>query len=98
VGGLARFNGQTVMVIGHQKGRDTNDKIFRNFGMPRPEGYRKALRLMKLAEKFGVPLLPRSSTRRAHIPALARKSAASRKRSARTSMRWRDCACRSWCR
>ena len=50
VGGLARFNGQSVMVIGHQKGRDTNDKIFRNFGMPRPEGYRKALRLMKLAE------------------------------------------------
>jgi len=57
VGGLARFNGQSVMVMGHQKGRDTNDKIFRNFGMPRPEGYRKALRLMKLAEKFGIPLL-----------------------------------------
>jgi acetyl-CoA carboxylase carboxyl transferase subunit alpha len=57
VGGLARFNNQTVMVIGHQKGRDTNDKIFRNFGMPRPEGYRKALRLMKLAEKFAIPLL-----------------------------------------
>src|SRR5690349_24238850 len=57
VGGLARFNGQTVMVIGHQKGRDTNDKIYRNFGMPRPEGYRKALRLMKLAEKFAIPLL-----------------------------------------
>ena len=57
VGGLARFNNQSVMVIGHQKGRDTNDKIFRNFGMPRPEGYRKALRLMKLAEKFGIPLL-----------------------------------------
>jgi len=57
VGGLARFNGQTVMVIGHQKGRDTNEKIARNFGMPRPEGYRKALRLMKLAEKFGVPLV-----------------------------------------
>src|SRR3954469_2875783 len=57
VGGLARFNGQSVMVIGHQKGRDTTDKIHRNFGMPRPEGYRKALRLMKLAEKFGVPLL-----------------------------------------
>ncbi len=57
VGGLARFNGQSVMVIGHQKGRDTNDKIYRNFGMPRPEGYRKALRLMKLAEKFGVPIL-----------------------------------------
>ena len=57
VGGLARFNGQSVMVLGHQKGRDTNDKIYRNFGMPRPEGYRKALRLMKLAEKFGIPLL-----------------------------------------
>ncbi len=57
VGGLARFNGQTVMVIGHQKGRDTKERQFRNFGMPRPEGYRKALRLMKLAEKFGVPLL-----------------------------------------
>ena len=55
--GMARFNGQSVIVIGHQKGRDTNDKIFRNFGMPRPEGYRKALRLMKLAEKFAIPLL-----------------------------------------
>ena len=57
VGGLARFNGQSVMVLGHQKGRDTSEKIFRNFGMPRPEGYRKALRLMRLAEKFGIPLL-----------------------------------------
>jgi acetyl-CoA carboxylase carboxyl transferase subunit alpha len=57
VGGLARFNGQSVMVIGHQKGRDTKDKIFRNFGMPRPEGYRKALRLMKLAEKFSIPVM-----------------------------------------
>jgi acetyl-CoA carboxylase carboxyl transferase subunit alpha len=57
VGGLARFNGQTVMVIGHQKGRDTKERQYRNFGMPRPEGYRKALRLMKLAEKFGVPLI-----------------------------------------
>jgi acetyl-CoA carboxylase carboxyl transferase subunit alpha len=56
VGGLARFNEQTVMVIGHQKGRDTKEKIYRNFGMPKPEGYRKALRLMKLAEKFGVPV------------------------------------------
>src|SRR5262247_2870041 len=56
VGGLARFNGETCMVIGHQKGRDTKEKIFRNFGMPKPEGYRKALRLMKLAEKFGVPV------------------------------------------
>jgi|SRR4051794_3862992 acetyl-CoA carboxylase carboxyl transferase subunit alpha len=57
VGGLARFNDQTVMVIGHQKGRDTKEKIHRNFGMPKPEGYRKALRLMRLAEKFSVPLL-----------------------------------------
>ncbi|MCC7549169.1 MAG: acetyl-CoA carboxylase carboxyltransferase subunit alpha [Burkholderiales bacterium] len=57
VGGLARFAGQSVMVIGHQKGRDTKDKLFRNFGMPRPEGYRKALRLMRLAEKFGVPVM-----------------------------------------
>jgi len=57
VGGLARFNGQSVMVIGHQKGRDTKEKIQRNFGMPRPEGYRKAKRLMRLAEKFGVPVL-----------------------------------------
>ncbi|CUA82700.1 MULTISPECIES: acetyl-CoA carboxylase carboxyltransferase subunit alpha [Gulbenkiania] len=57
VGGMARFNGQAVMVIGHQKGRDTKEKIYRNFGMPRPEGYRKALRLMKLAEKFGLPVV-----------------------------------------
>ncbi len=57
VGGLARFNGQPVMVIGHQKGSDTKEKLYRNFGMPRPEGYRKALRLMRLAEKFGIPLM-----------------------------------------
>jgi acetyl-CoA carboxylase carboxyl transferase subunit alpha len=57
VGGLARFGSQAVMVIGHQKGRDTKDKLYRNFGMPKPEGYRKALRLMKLAEKFGLPVM-----------------------------------------
>ena len=56
VGGLARFNGQSCVVIGHQKGRDTKEKIIRNFGMPRPEGYRKALRLMRLAEKFNLPV------------------------------------------
>jgi acetyl-CoA carboxylase carboxyl transferase subunit alpha len=56
VGGLARFNGQAVMVLGHQKGRDTKERALRNFGMPKPEGYRKALRLMKLAEKFRLPL------------------------------------------
>ncbi|MGQ9860633.1 MAG: acetyl-CoA carboxylase carboxyltransferase subunit alpha [Thiobacillaceae bacterium] len=57
VGGIARFEGEPVMVIGHQKGRDTKEKILRNFGMPRPEGYRKALRLMRLAEKFRLPVL-----------------------------------------
>ncbi len=56
VGGLARFDGQSCVVIGHQKGRDTKEKIYRNFGMPRPEGYRKALRLMRLAERFGLPV------------------------------------------
>lgn len=56
VGGLARLNGQSCVVIGHQKGRDTKEKIRRNFGMPRPEGYRKALRLMEMAEKFSLPI------------------------------------------
>ena len=56
VGGLARFNGTACVVIGHQKGRDTKEKIARNFGMPKPEGYRKALRLMRLAEKFSLPV------------------------------------------
>lgn len=54
---MGRFNGQPVIVIGHQKGRDTKEKVARNFGMPRPEGYRKALRVMKLAERFGMPVL-----------------------------------------
>ncbi len=57
VGGLARFGSQSVMVIGHQKGRDTKEKLHRNFGMPKPEGYRKALRLMRLAERFSVPVM-----------------------------------------
>ncbi|MGD2084113.1 MAG: acetyl-CoA carboxylase carboxyl transferase subunit alpha [Chromatiales bacterium] len=57
VGGLARLEGRPVMVIGHQKGRDTKEKIYRNFGMPRPEGYRKALRLMHMAERFKLPIL-----------------------------------------
>ncbi len=56
VGGLARFDGEPCVVVGHQKGRDTKEKILRNFGMPRPEGYRKALRLMQLAEKFSLPV------------------------------------------
>ncbi len=57
IGGLARFDGKPVMVIGHQKGRDTKEKVARNFGMPRPEGYRKALRLMQMAEKFSLPVI-----------------------------------------
>ncbi|MCF5950759.1 acetyl-CoA carboxylase carboxyltransferase subunit alpha, partial [Xanthomonas perforans] len=57
VGGLGRIDGRPVVIIGHQKGRDTKTKVARNFGMPRPEGYRKALRLMKLAERFRLPLL-----------------------------------------
>jgi acetyl-CoA carboxylase carboxyl transferase subunit alpha len=57
VGGLARLDSQPVMVMGHQKGRDTREKVFRNFGMPNPEGYRKALRLMKMAEQFRLPVI-----------------------------------------
>ncbi len=57
IGGLARLDGRPVMVIGHQKGRDTKERTMRNFGMPRPEGYRKAMRLMKLAERFKLPII-----------------------------------------
>jgi acetyl-CoA carboxylase carboxyl transferase subunit alpha len=57
VGGLARFDGRPIMLIGHQKGRDTKERVRRNYGMPKPEGYRKALRLMKLAERFRLPLV-----------------------------------------
>ncbi len=57
IGGVARLDGKPVMLIGHQKGRNTTEKLFRNFGMPRPEGYRKALRLMEMAERFNMPLL-----------------------------------------
>src|ERR671939_142980 len=57
IGGWARLDDDTVMVIGHQRGRDTKEQLRRNFGMPHPEGYRKALRLMKLAEKFHVPVV-----------------------------------------
>ena len=66
VTGLARFNGQGVAVMGHQKGRDTNSKITRNFGMPRPEGYRKAQRLVKLAEQFSLPIFTFIDTPGAH--------------------------------
>ena len=89
VGGLARFNGQPCMVLGHQKGRDTKERTARNFGMSRPEGYRKALRLMKLAEKFGLPVFTFVDTP-APIRASAPKSAASPRPSAATSSRWRS--------
>src|SRR3979411_535487 len=56
-GGLGRLDGRAVMIIGHQKGRDTKERVRRNYGMPKPEGYRKALRLMRLAERFGLPLV-----------------------------------------
>ena len=74
IGGLARFEGRPVMVIGHQKGRDTKEKVARNFGMPRPEGYRKALRLAKMAEKFCLPIIT-SSTRPAPTRASAPRNA-----------------------
>src|SRR5215471_16230205 len=57
VGGLGRLENRPVMIIGHQKGRDTKERVRRNYGMPKPEGYRKALRLMRLAERFGLPLV-----------------------------------------
>ncbi|MGH8299823.1 MAG: acetyl-CoA carboxylase carboxyltransferase subunit alpha [Steroidobacteraceae bacterium] len=66
VGGLARIAGRPIMVIGHQKGRDTKERVRRNYGMPKPEGYRKALRLMRLAERFGLPLITLIDTPGAH--------------------------------
>jgi acetyl-CoA carboxylase carboxyl transferase subunit alpha len=66
VGGLARIEGRAIMVIGHQKGRDTKERVRRNYGMPKPEGYRKALRLMHIAERFGLPLLTLIDTQGAY--------------------------------
>ena len=66
VGGLGRIDGRTVMIIGHQKGRDTKERVRRNYGMPKPEGYRKALRLMRLAERFGLPLVTLIDTQGAY--------------------------------
>ena len=66
VGGWARLGGVSVMVIGHQKGRDTKERVRRNYGMPKPEGYRKALRLMRLAERFGLPLVTLIDTQGAY--------------------------------
>ncbi|HZO23987.1 MAG TPA: acetyl-CoA carboxylase carboxyltransferase subunit alpha [Steroidobacteraceae bacterium] len=66
VGGLARLDDRALMIIGHQKGRDTKERVRRNYGMPKPEGYRKALRLMRLAERFGLPLLTLIDTQGAY--------------------------------
>jgi acetyl-CoA carboxylase carboxyl transferase subunit alpha len=66
VGGLGRIDGRAVMIIGHQKGRDTKERVRRNYGMPKPEGYRKALRLMRLAERFGLPLVTLIDTQGAY--------------------------------
>ena len=66
VGGLCRIEGRAIMIIGHQKGRDTKERVRRNYGMPKPEGYRKALRLMRLAERFGLPLVTLIDTQGAY--------------------------------
>ena len=90
VGGLARLDGMPVMVIGHQKGRDTKENIRRNFGMPRPEGYRKALRLMKLAERFRILLL-HSLIHRVLILELTLKSAINPKPLRVIFLKWQIC-------
>lgn len=86
VGGIARLDGRPVMIIGHQKGRETKEKIRRNFGMPAPEGYRKALRLMEMAERFNMPIITFIDTPGAY-PGLAPKSVVSLKPSHATCAR-----------
>ena len=86
VGGIARLDGRPVMIIGHQKGRETKEKIRRNFGMPAPEGYRKALRLMEMAERFNMPIITFIDTPGAYR-VLALKSAVSLKPSHATCAR-----------
>ena len=87
VGGLARFNGEPCVVMGHQKGRDTKERARRNFGMPRPEGYRKALRFMRLAEKFGLPIFTFIDTP-VLILVLAPKSVVNLRRLVKTYTLW----------
>ncbi len=88
VGGLAKLEEVEIAVIGQQKGRDINQRRYRNFGMPKPEGYRKALRLMKMAEKFGRPIVTFIDTP-GHIRELMPKSAGRRKQSLIISVKWR---------
>jgi len=87
IGGIARLNGKPVVVIGHEKGRDTKEKIKRNFGMPRPEGYRKAKRLMELAERFKLPVITFIDTPGAY-PAWVLKSVGKAKLSRVTCLLW----------
>jgi acetyl-CoA carboxylase carboxyl transferase subunit alpha len=97
IGGLARLDDQPLVVIGHEKGHDTKSRIERNFGMARPEGYRKAIRLMEMAGRFGLPVLTLVDTPGAY-PARARRSAGSRRPSRarpRPASRWRCPSCRS---
>ena len=93
--GMARFHGEEVMVIGTQKGRDTKQKVHRNFGLPNPEGYRKALRAMKIAEKFRRPIFTFVDMHRSQSRVWARKSADRRKPLPATCARWRACRFRS---
>ncbi len=94
VGGLARFNGQPCVVLGHQKGRDTKERGLRNFGMARPEGYRKALRLMRTAEKFGLPIFTFVDTPGAY-PGIGAEERGQSRPSGATSSRWPSSRCRS---
>jgi len=94
VGGLARFQGTPCMVIGHQKGRDTKERAMRNFGMPRPEGYRKALRLMRLAEKFSLPVFTFVDTPGAY-PGIGAEERGQSRPSATTCTPWPSSRCPS---
>src|SRR3990167_161247 len=94
VGGFAKLDGRTVLVLGHQKGRDAKENIMRNFGSAHPEGYRKALRLMKMAEKFELPIVVFVDTPGAY-PGVGAEERARRMRSLPISARWPACACRS---
>jgi len=93
--GFALFHDRPVCVIGHQKGRDTKEKIYRNFGMPKPDGYRKALRVMRMAAKFSRPILTFVDTPGAY-PASRPRSAARPRPSRTTCGRWPACGHRSW--
>ena len=94
IGGPASFRGRSVMVIGHEKGRDTDSRLKHNFGMARPEGYRKAIRLMEMAERFNMPVITLVLIHRGHIQGSGRKSAAKLKRSLPQPRSALVCACR----